>query len=83
MTVLDFIFLASSFARQGPFREDIVNLLPMLNCSDIVMTFLEFLSYFNPFVKTNTGHLFLAFLRFFLTKSIPSELTATTIKSHL
>ena len=42
-----------------------------------------FLSNFKPFVRTKMGVIFLKFLRYSLIESIPIELTAITIRSHL
>ena len=42
-----------------------------------------FLSNFKPFVRTKMGVVFLKLLRYSLIESIPIELTAITIRSHL
>ena len=42
-----------------------------------------FLSNFKPFVRTNMGVVFLKFFKYLPIESIPMELTAITIRSHL
>ena len=77
-----FTFLANSFAKHGPFKTEIFKfLLYFFNKLDIEIKFLP--SNLRPFVNTKIGDLFLTFERFFPIKSIPIELTAITIKSHL
>ena len=81
-TVKLLTFLANSFAKHGPFKTEIFKfLLYFFNKLDIEIKFLP--SNLRPFVNTKMGDLFLIFDKFFPIKSIPIELTAITIKSHL
>jgi len=74
-------YIKSDLEKNSVFENYILSSGLKFNKLDIEIKFLP--SNLRPFVNTKIGDLFLIFDRFFPIKSIPIELTAITIKSHL